>query len=92
MRTYKEHSQGTDNVLTNPGFDGGEEPSAKTLLGIKLNELIGRRGLSQTATIRLTGMALPKASQIGCYKLQDISSERFIQAVASIKVTCNVTG
>ena len=64
MRTHKEHSQGTVNVLANPGFDGEEELSAKSVLAVKLNELIGKRGLSQTAAARLTGMTLPKAPQI----------------------------
>jgi hypothetical protein len=87
MMTHKQHSQGTDNVLAHPGFDGGEESPAKTVLAVKLNELIGRRGLSETAAARLTGMMLPKASQIRCYKLQNISLERLMQAVATIKVT-----
>ncbi|SES72254.1 Helix-turn-helix domain-containing protein [Nitrosospira multiformis] len=90
--THKEHSQGTANVLPNPDFDGGEEPSAKTVLAVKLNELIGRRSLSETTTARLTDMKLPKASQIRCYKLQNISLERLMQPVTTIKVPCNVTG
>ena len=46
--THKEYSQGTDNVLADPGFDDAEELPAKTLLAVKLNELIDKRGLSQT--------------------------------------------
>ena len=38
--THKEHPQGTDNVLADLGFDHAEELSAKTVLAIKLNELI----------------------------------------------------
>ncbi|SEO45121.1 hypothetical protein SAMN05216404_1234 [Nitrosospira multiformis] len=37
-------------------------------------------------------MTLPKVSQIQCYKLQNILLEGLMQAVATIKVTCNVTG
>lgn len=40
VMTHKEHPQGTDNVLADLGFDHAEELSAKTVLAIKLNELI----------------------------------------------------
>ena len=39
-----DHSQGTDNVLRDLGFDDAEELSAKAALALKLNELIDHRG------------------------------------------------
>ena len=42
--------QGTDNVLLDLGFDDVEGLSAKAALALKLNELIGQRGLSQAET------------------------------------------
>lgn len=76
--------QGTDNVLADLGFDDAEELSAKTALAVKLNELIGQRGLSQTETADIIGMTQPKVSQIRRYKLQNISLERLMQALVSL--------
>ena len=51
-----DHSQGTDNVLRDLGFDDAEELSAKAALALKLNELIDHRGLSQTEAAAITGI------------------------------------
>ena len=77
-----DHSQGTDNVLRDLGFDDAEELSAKAAL--ELNELIDHRGLSQTETAAITGMTQPKLSQVRRYKLQNISLERLMQALVSL--------
>lgn len=82
--TRKLHPQGTDNVLADLGFEDAEELSAKAALAIKLNELIERRGLSQTQAARITGMTQPKISQVKRYKLQNISLERLMQALVSL--------
>jgi len=74
-----DHSQGTDNVLRDLGFDDAEELSAKAALALKLNELIDHRGLSQTEAAAITGMTQPKVSQVRRYKLQNISLERLMQ-------------
>lgn len=80
----KDNSQGTDNVLVDLGFDDAEELSAKAALALKLNELIDKRGLSQTEAATITRMTQPKVSQIRCYKLQNISLERLMQALVSL--------
>ena len=59
MRSKDSH-KGSDNVLTDLGFDDAEELSAKAVLAVKLNELIGQRGLSQTQAAGITGMTQPK--------------------------------
>lgn len=82
--TQKAKPQGTDNVLTDLGFDDAEELSAKTILAIKLNELVDKRGLSQTEAASITGMTQPKISQVRRYKLQNISLERLMQALVSL--------
>ena len=82
--TYKDHPQGTDNVLADLGFDDAKELSAKATLAVKLNELIDKRGLSQTEAARITGMTQPKVSQVRRYKLQNISLERLMQALVSL--------
>jgi predicted XRE-type DNA-binding protein len=84
MMSRKDSPQGTDNVLVDLGFDDAEELSAKTILAIKLNELIDDRSLNQTEVADITGMTQPKVSQIRRYKLQNISLERLMQALAAL--------
>lgn len=82
--TRNEHLQGTDDVLADLHFDDAEELSAKAVLAVKLNALIDKRGLSQTAAADITGMTQPKVSQVRRYKLQNISLERLMQALVSL--------
>jgi len=79
----KVRPHGTDNVLSDLGFDDADELSAKAILAIKLNELIDQRCLSQTQTATVTGTTQPKVSQVRCYQLQNISLERLMQALVS---------
>ncbi len=76
--------QGTANVLVDLGFEDAQELSAKTVLAMKLNELMDKRGLSQTEAAGITGMTQPKISQVRRYKLQNISLERLMQALVSL--------
>lgn len=80
----KEHMQAADDVLAELGFDDAEELSAKAVLAVKLNALIDKRGLSQTAAADIIGMTQPKVSQVRRYKLQNISLERLMQALVSL--------
>lgn len=82
--TRVDHTQGTDNVLLDLGFDDAEELSAKAALALKFNELVDERGLSQTEAAKITGMTQPKVSQVRRYKLQNISLERLMQALVSL--------
>jgi predicted XRE-type DNA-binding protein len=75
---------GTNNVLADLGFEDAEDLSAKAILAVKLNELIDKRGLSQTEAASITGMTQPKVSQVRRYKLQNISLERLMQALVSL--------
>ena len=75
---------GTDNVLADLGFEDAQELSAKAVLAVKLNELIEKRGLSQTEAAGITGMTQPKVSQVRRYKLQNISLERLMRALVSL--------
>lgn len=81
---HKKHSQGTNDVLIDLGFDDAEELSAKAALAFKLNTLIERRGLNQMEAAAITGMTQPKVSQVRRYKLQNISLERLMQALVSL--------
>ena len=51
---------------------------------MKFNELVEKRGLSQTEVAAITGMTQPKVSQVRRYKLQNISLERLMQALVSL--------
>jgi predicted XRE-type DNA-binding protein len=84
MVIQEDHPRGIDNVLADLGFDDAEKLSAKTVFAVNLNELIDKRGLSQPEVARLTGMTQPKVSQVRCYKLQNISLERLMQALVSL--------
>ena len=75
----KDSRRGTDNILADLGFEDAEELSAKAVLAVKLNDLIEKRGLSQTEAAGITGMTQPKVSQVRRYKLQNISLEIVIQ-------------
>ena len=80
----KRSNKGTENVLVDLGFEDAEELTAKASLAVKLNELVERRGLSQTEVAAITGMTQPKVSQVRRYKLQNISLERLMQALVSL--------
>lgn len=80
----KESPKGMDRILTDFEFKDAEELSAKAVLAVKLNELLKKRGLSQTQAAGITGMTQPKVSQVRQYKLQNISLERLMQALVSL--------
>jgi len=83
MRGTESH-RSTVNVLVGFGFKDETELSAKAGLAARLNELIEKRGLSQTEAADITGMTQPKVSQVRHYKLQNISLERLMQALVSL--------
>lgn len=83
MRSSEIH-KGTDNVLADLGFEDARELSTKTVLAVKINDLIDQRELNQTEVARMTGMTQPKVSQVRRYKLQNISLERLMQALVSL--------
>jgi predicted XRE-type DNA-binding protein len=84
MMRSKDCHKGTGNVLNDLRIEHAEEQSAKAVLAVKLNDLIEKRGLSQTAAANITGMTQPKVSQVRRCKLQNISLERLMQALVSL--------
>jgi len=84
VATGIDYPDNTNNVLLDLDFDDAEELTAKAALALKLNELIGQRGLSQAEAASITCMTQPKVSQIRRYKLQNISLERLMQALVSL--------
>lgn len=84
MMQRKNSHKGADGMSNDLEIKQVEEHSAKAVLAVKLNDLIEKRGLSQTAAANITGMTQPKVSQVRRYKLQNISLERLMQALVSL--------
>lgn len=82
--TGKKKVRGVDNVLADLGFPDAEELTAKTILAKKINDILDRRGLAQTAAAELIAMPQPKVSAVRNYKLQGISLERLMQALTAL--------
>jgi predicted XRE-type DNA-binding protein len=80
----KKQRKGTTNVLADLGFDDAEELSAKAVLAVKLNKLLDDQGLNQVQAADVLSMSQPKISAIRNYKLQGISLERLMQALAAL--------
>lgn len=83
--TRKGRPQGSDNVFADQGVDDVERLSAKAVLAVKLNELIGKRSLSQIAAADIAGMTQAKVSLMRRYKMQGISLERPMQVLVSFE-------
>jgi predicted XRE-type DNA-binding protein len=76
--------RGTHNVLVDLGFSDAEELTAKAILAKKINEIIAKRGLTQSAAAVLLGMPQPKISAIRNYKVRGISLERLMQGLTAL--------
>jgi predicted XRE-type DNA-binding protein len=83
--TARTGSQQTiQRILMSDSATDTEDRSAKVVLASKFNELVDKRGLSQTEVADITCMTQPKVSQVRRYKLQNISLERLMQALVSL--------
>ena len=82
--TRRIRRRSTDNVLADLGFADAEELTAKSVLAKKINDIVERRGLTQTEASKLLGMPQPKVSAIRNYKLRGISLERLMQALTTL--------
>jgi predicted XRE-type DNA-binding protein len=65
--------RGIENVLFDIGLPDAEELSAKVILAKKINDIFGRRALTQTAAADFPGIPQPKISAIRHYKIRGIS-------------------
>lgn len=81
-RTSRPH--GTDNVLIDLGLPDAEELTAKVVLAKKINDILERRQLTQSAAAKLLGIPQPKISAIRNYKVRGISLERLMQALTAL--------
>jgi predicted XRE-type DNA-binding protein len=82
--TRRTRKHGTNNVFKDLGFPDAEELTTKTILAMKINDIIERRGLTQSQAAELLRMPQPKVSAIRNYKLRGISLERLMQALTAL--------
>jgi predicted XRE-type DNA-binding protein len=76
--------RGTENVLLDIGLPDAEELTAKVILAKKINDILDRRGLTQSAAAELLGIPQPKISAIRRYKMRGLSLERLMQALTAL--------
>lgn len=76
--------QGTQNVLMDLALPDAEELTAKVILAKKINAIIERRALTQSAAAAQLGIPQPKISAIRHYKIRGISLERLMQALTAL--------
>lgn len=71
-------TRGTKNVFADLGYPDPAERQAKLRLAYALNQVLDRRGVTQTAAGRLLGLNQPKVSALRNYKLAGFSVERLM--------------
>jgi len=82
--TRPSRSRGTDNVLIDLGLPDAEELTAKVVLAKKINDILERSQLTQSAAAKWLGLPQPKISAIRNYKIRGISLERLMQALTAL--------
>ena len=69
---------GSGNVFADLGFPDAEERQTKVRLAFAINQILGRRRLSQTEAAQKLGINQPKISALANYKLDGFSVERLM--------------
>lgn len=70
--------RGTSNVFADLGYADADERQTKLRLAHAINEIIGKRHLSQAAAAELLGVNQPKVSSLARFKLDGFSVERLM--------------
>lgn len=79
-----EITRGTRNVFADLGYADAEERQAKLRLAHAINELIGRRRLTQAAAAEKLMINQPKVSALANYKLDGFSVERLMTFLTAL--------
>lgn len=66
------------NVFADLGLPAAEEKQTKVQLAVALNQIIGKRRLSQSAAAQALGVNQPKISALTNYRLEGFSVERLM--------------
>jgi predicted XRE-type DNA-binding protein len=76
--------RGTGNVFADLGYPDAEERQTKLRLAHALNQIIGKRHLTQAAAARLLGISQPKVSALANYKPARFSIERLMTFLTAL--------
>src|SRR5215831_13905538 len=76
--------RGSTNVFEDLGYPDAAERQAKLRLAYALNQVVERRGLTQTAAATLLGLSQPKVSALSNYKLSGFSVERLMNFLTAL--------
>lgn len=72
---------GTGDVFKDLGFADAQERRLRTVLAMRLNDLIKERKLTQTAAAEIFGIAQSHVSELRNFKLRRFSSERLLHFI-----------
>lgn len=77
-------TRGSGNVFADLGFPDAVDRQLKVDLAMRVNALIARRRLTQTAAAERLGVSQPKVSALAHYKLDGFSAERLMTFLAAL--------
>lgn len=77
-------TRGSGNVFADLGLPDAADRQLKVDLAMRLNALIARRRLTQTAAAERLGVSQPKVSALTHYKLDGFSAERLMGFLAAL--------
>ncbi len=77
-------TRGSGNVFADLGFLDAADRQLKVDLAMRVNALIARRRLTQTAAAERLGVSQPKVSALAHYKLDGFSAERLMTFLAAL--------
>jgi len=77
-------TRGTGNVFADLGYADAEERQTKLRLAHAINDIIGRRRLTQAAAAVKLGVNQPKVSALARYKLDGFSVERLMTFLTAL--------
>lgn len=77
---------GSDNIFADLGLPDAETRLLKSKLVSKINEVIGKRGLTQMEAGRIMGLPQPKVSELRRGRTSDYSVERLYRLLNNLGV------
>lgn len=77
-------TENSGNVFADLGIANAETHRLKAGLVAKLADVIGARGLSQTAAAKLTGISQPDLSKVLRGRFRDVSVDRLMRALTRL--------
>lgn len=77
-------TRGTGNVFADLGYADADERQTKLRLAHAINDVVGRRRLTQAATAAKLHINQPKVSALANYKLDGFSVERLMTFLTAL--------